>query len=47
MMVWDPVYTGRQEVQNIYLVRFETKKNDQVRVRFVLQSVKVKIKRRR
>ena len=26
MMVWDPVYTGRQEVQNIYLVRFETKK---------------------
>lgn len=47
MMVWAPVYTGRQEVQNINLVRFETKKNDQVRVRFVLQSVKVKIKRRR
>jgi len=26
MMVWAPVYTGRQEVQNIYLVKFETKK---------------------
>lgn len=38
MMVWAPVYTGRQEVQNIYLVRFGTKKNDQVRVRYMALS---------